>query len=299
VTKRPNKDLIADAQAFIQSVKDFGTPARAEKFRTNQSQSEEETSSQTPKQSFTPKFSFEQNPSKPNFWPKLKLTDFRREAITFVETHYFKYKSLPAISDFKQHFADTPNLLPESPKAWDDFFLSIQEPLQNRGIPSYETPLNYLEPNFVLAVSLICNPYDRRAIAAKLKEAGLTTKQWTGFLRQDHYQEYYRQRLDDIFNEDMQQEAKLALTHLIQAKDLGAIKHYHELQNIYRPNNTNQVQVILQAIMEVLARNVDSSILSRVATELQATETLRQAIPAKSTNTELAFKPVVPNPAAL
>jgi len=288
VSRRPNQDLIADAQAFIQSVKDFGTPARAEKFAnqaklpSNKTESGEEASSQTLKQSFTPKFSFEKSGTKPSFWPQLKLTDLRREAITFVETFYYKYRTLPAISDFKVNFAETPELLPKSPKAWDDFLLSIQEPLQNRGIPSYETPLNYLEPNFVLAVGLVCNPYDRRTVAAKLKEANLTTKQWTGLLRQDSYQEYYRTRLNDIFNEDMQNEAKLALSRLIQTGDLQAIKHYHELQNIYRPNNTNQIAVVLQAIMEILARNVSTDIISRVASELQASETIRQAIPAKA-----------------
>jgi hypothetical protein len=273
-----NRQTIDDAAAFIQSIKDFQTPERAKKF-ANQTNSSKQTESTPSNQSFTPKISFEISKNEKAFWPQLKLTDFRREAITFVETHYFKYKSLPAISDFKQAFSET--LLPKSPKAWDDFLLSIQDALTNRGIPSYETPQDYLEPNFVLAVNLICNPYDRRSPAAKLKEAGLTTKQWTGFLRITHYQQYYRTRLDDIFNEDMQNEAKLALARMIQAGDLQAIKHYHELQNIYRPNNTNQIFVVLQAIMEVLATHVSSEILSRVATELQATEIIRNAIPSK------------------
>lgn len=275
-----NRQTIKDAQDFIQSIKDFQTPERAQKYsKPNQ----ENTPENKLNQSFNPKISFEVNPkNSKNFWPKLVLTDFRREAITFVETHYYRYKSLPAISDFKQNFEEA--LLPKSPKDWDDFLLSIQDSLQARGIPSYETPQDYLEPNFVLAVNLICNPYDRRSVAAKLKEAGLTTKQWTGFLRQDKYQEYYRSRLDAIFNEDLQNEAKLALSRLIQAGDLQAIKHYHELQNIYRPNNTNQVLVVLQAIMEVLATHVEPIILSRIATEFQASETIRNAIPTSSSS---------------
>ena len=71
--------------------------------------------------------------------------------------------------------------------------------------------LHYLEPNFVLAVNLIVNPYDKRAIPAKLKEAGLTTKQWNGFLRIPQHHEYYKKRLDQIFDEDTQNDAKLAL----------------------------------------------------------------------------------------
>jgi len=283
-----NRKTIEDAQAFIQSIKDFGTPERAKRF-SNITDTKELSQEETPNQSITTTLSFE--PSKrdgenktPTFWPKLKLTDFRREAITFVDTHFHKYKSLPAISDFQVHFENTPNLLPQGPTAWQDFFLSIQEALQNRGIPAYEMPLNYLEPNFVLAVSLICNPYDKRAIAAKLKEASLTTKQWTGFLRIENHQKYYRERLDSIFNEDMQNEAKLALSRLIQAGDLGAIKHYHELQNIYRPNDVSLIPTIIQAIMEILARNVSTEIISRVAAELGASDTLRNAIPATSSN---------------
>ena len=269
IAKKSNSQLVADAQAFIDSVKAFSTPDRAEKYAKK-----EEVSEPIP-QKFLPTFEKRDETKLETFWPKLKLLDFRKEAITFIETFYFTHKSLPNLSDFVSRFSPIPPDFPKGPADWEDFLLNIQEPLQARGIPSYETPLDYLEPNFVLAVNLVVNPYDKRAVAAKLKEAGLTTKQWTGFLRQDKHQAYYRKRLDQIFDEDTQNDAKLALQRLIQAGDLQAIKHYHELQNIYRPQDNNNVQAILLAIMEILTLHVEPSVIGKVAESLREAPQLK------------------------
>jgi hypothetical protein len=273
IAKRSTSQLAADAAAFVNSVKLFGSPEKAKQEEERKDEvatirSENET------KFFSKTFEQRQPDQKPLFWPKLKLQDFRKEAITFIETFYFQYKSLPSLADFVAKFS--PEILPKGPADWEDFLVNIQEPLQNRGIPAYEVPLDYLEPNFVLAVNLIVNPYDKRAVPAKLKEAGLSTKQWQGFLRQDKHQEYYRKRLDQIFDEDTQNDAKLALQRLIQAGDLQAIKHYHELQNIYRPSQqNNQIQLILMAIMEILTLHVPPEIIGKVAESLRSSPQLK------------------------
>jgi hypothetical protein len=275
IAKQSTSKLAEDAQAFIKSVKDFGNPERAAKYaiQNKSPESPEGEDDSSPPKFFSKTFETRQS-EKPRFWPKLQILDFRKEAITFIETFYFQYKSLPSLADFVAKFS--PDLLPKGPADWEDFLVNIQEPLQNRGIPAYETPLDYLEPNFVLAVNLIVNPYDKRPIPGKLKEAGLTTKQWQGFLRQASHQEYYRKRLDQIFDEDTQNDAKLALQRLIQAGDLQAIKHYHELQNIYRPSQQdNQIQLILMAIMEILTMHVPPEIIGKVAESLRSSPQLK------------------------
>jgi len=270
--KNPSK-LAAEAQAFIDSVKQFQTPERAAKHQPkldaqNKTQ-EEEKESQSSKQ-FLPTF---EKRDQTSFWPQLKLTDFRKEAITFIEVFWNTHKKLPNLSDFVNKFPA--NLLPKSPQDWEDFLLNIQEPLQARGIPHYEVPLDYLEPNFVLAVNLIVNAYDKRGVPAKLKEVGLTTKQWTAFLRIPKHQEYYQKRLNAIFDEDMVAESKLTVMRLIQANDLQAVKYYNELQNIYRPQESGQVQLILMAIMEILTLHVDPVTIGKVAESLRQSPQLK------------------------
>ena len=282
--KQSASKLAADAQAFIDSVKAFQTPERVEKHQPTLStqleakDKQKEQASLEPKEESLPPERFvpifeKRDAAKPNFWPKLELTDFRKEAITFIETFYFANNKLPNLSDFVQKFPA--NLLPKTPSDWEDFLVNIQEPLQARGLPYYETPPQYLEPNFVLAVNLVVNAYDKRTVPAKLKEAGLTTKQWTAFLRNQDHQEYFQKRLNAIFDDDMIAESKLAIMRLIQANDLQAVKYYNELQNIYRPQESNQIQIILMAIMEILTLHVDPVTIGKVAEALRQSPQLK------------------------
>ena len=126
---------------------------------------------------------------------------------------------------------------------------------------------------------------DKRTIPAKLKEAGLSTKDWQAFLRRKRHYEYFQSRLDEVFDEDIRNEAKLALAKSVTNGDLQAIKYYNELKNIYRPETQNSLQlisVVLTAVMEILAANVSSEVLNRVAAEIRSSEPVRKIIEAKT-----------------
>jgi hypothetical protein len=208
------------------------------------------------------------------FWPKKKY-NWPIEYVSFVERYFHIHKKLPDRRAFEIQFRGLKdNILPTSLEDWQHLLLSLQEPLQARGLPVYDVPPQYLQPNFVLAVGLVVNVHDKRAIAAKLKEANLTTKQWSNLLRIDANRDYFQGRLNEIFDEDAQADAKVALHRLIVGGDLQAIKHFHELQNIYRPEHNSQqnIMVALQAIMEILARHVSPVILSQVANDIKQSE---------------------------
>ena len=243
-----------DAQEFLDSVKKLNNEEKEE--------TPKEVPSFIPERAkvFFPDFGT-------SFWPQKEI-EHRKEHLTFIEVHYQSTGKLPSKADFENNF--TPARLPKTDDDWKHLLLSFQEALEARGIPPYETPLEYLEPLFVYAVGLICNPYDKRSLPAKLKEAGLSTRQWQAFLRKPAQQEYFQNRLQTIFDEDTQNDAKLALQSLIANKDLQAIKYYNELQNIYRPQATLDVSIILRAMMEILAKHVESAVLSKVAAELSS-----------------------------
>jgi len=271
-----NPELLNEAMKFTKNLKG-SAKHYPEAFRFTNNPSEEDTpevieeETKPDKTSEQPAFRFSTN-NDDEFWPKKKY-NWPIEYVTFVERFFYTFKKLPTRKDFELQFQQIKdNILPKTLEDWQHLLLELQEPLQARGLPVYDVPPQYLQPNFVLAVGLVLNVYDKRAIAAKLKEANLTTKQWVNLLRIQSNRDYFQSRLNEIFDEDAQSDAKVALHKLIVSGDLPAIKHFHELQNIYRPEHNTQQSLItaLQAIMEILAKYVTPEILGRVANDIRS-----------------------------
>ena len=205
---------------------------------------------------------------------------FRADLLTYLEVSYYTNKKLPSVQEIHRKFSahtDAPRTL----KDWAPVLDSIADSLQNRGISPYRTTDDYIDPKFAWAVSLVVNTQDKRTIPAKLKESGLTSKEWQAFLRRKRYHEYFQQRLDEVFDQDVKNEAKISLSRLVSNGDLQAIKYYNELTNIYRPeqNDPNRmVAVILTAVMEILATHVSSEILSKIAAEIRTSPSVTKVI---------------------
>lgn len=194
---------------------------------------------------------------------------FRKEVVAFIMYHYDVHKELPKRHHFEERFPI--NRLPKTLEDWKIFLYSLEAPLNAQGITPYETPSDYLEPNFLLAVSLLVTVVDKRSFAAKLKEAGLTTRQWKNFLNIPKYHDYYRSRVNKIFSEELAEDAKVQLAQAIHRGDLQAIKYYHEFQNIYRPQGQDVNKLLLSLLhnlMEILARHVQPDTLNKIASEI-------------------------------
>lgn len=209
---------------------------------------------------------------------------FRADLLTFIEVYYHENRKLPDEHILHEHFAlhpERPNFL----KGWKPILDTISQSLSNRGIKPYNTVENYIDPKFAYATSLIVNHLDKRTIPAKLKEAGLTTKEWQAFLRRKRHYEYFQSRLDEVFDNDVKNSAKISLSRMIENGDLQAIKYYNELKNIYRPETQSALQmvsIVLTAVMEVLAQHVTSEVLNRVAAEIRTTPSVRKIIETSS-----------------
>jgi hypothetical protein len=179
-----------------------------------------------------------------------------------------------------EHFTGHPNR-PKFIKDWPPILDSVADSLQNRGISPYHTTDNYIDPKFAWAVSLIVNTHDKRTIPAKLKESGLSSKEWQALLRRKRYHEYFQSRLDEVFDQDVKNDAKISLTRLVNNGDLQAIKYYNELTNIYRPeqNDPNKmIAIVLTAVMEILATHVSGDILSKIAAEIRQSPSVTKVI---------------------
>lgn len=210
---------------------------------------------------------------------------FRADVLTFIEVYYYENKKLPLVHELHENFRDHPDR-PNFLKGWNSVLDDLSDSLSNRGIKPYNTVDNYIDPKFAWATSLIVNQLDKRTIPAKLKEAGLSTKEWQAFLRRKRHYEYFQARLDEVFTNDVKNDAKIALSRAIQNGDLQAIKYYNELQNIYRPETQNAMQmvsIVLTAVMEILAIHVRPDVLNTIAAEIRTSPSVRKIIEAKST----------------
>ena len=288
------KDLdktIEEAQAFIQSIKEFNHEQHgaicdpgSDLTRSHDNPLQDDLNKKTQKSA---------SPVGKNLpaFPKIQFSrvveydqPFRADVLTYIEVYFYENKKLPDHHVLHEHFHEHPNR-PHFLKGWRDILEELSESLSNRGIKPYNTTENYIDPKFAWATSLIVNHLDKRTIPAKLKEAGLTTKEWQSLLRRKRHFDYFQSRLDEVFDNDVRNDAKIALARSIQNGDLQAIKYYNELKNIYRPETQSGIQmvsIVLTAVMEVLAAHVSSEILNRVAAEIRTTPAVRKVIEASS-----------------
>jgi len=210
-------------------------------------------------------------PVKFNFGQSLfpqKQVNLNNDLVTFVEVFYNRNGALPVKENFLKSF---PQLKSHSHEDWEKLLTDLTPALVNRGIPCYvfnDDP-DYLEPHFVLAVGFITNPLNKKSINAKLKDAGLSVNQWNALLKNETHRKYFDEQVERLFNNDTVTDAKLAITELIGSRDLQAVKFFYEVQNLYRPHQKNEENLmsIIATLMEIIAENVSQEAMVKIANE--------------------------------
>ena len=202
--------------------------------------------------------------------------NLRTETIDFLERTYHKDGKFPSIQSIDRHIhLSRIRNGPQTKVEWETYLTSpeFEEILINRGLPTYDSKTNRIDLNFSLAVTLVCDISDKRSLAAKLKDAGLTTRQWSGFLKRRSHYEFFESRLNRVWNDEVEQKAKLALMRSVEAGDLTAVKYFHEYTDRYRPQDTQilNLQIIITGLLEILAKHLNKQQLTAVAAEFEAT----------------------------
>lgn len=207
---------------------------------------------------------------------------FQRDVISFIERYYYDKGDLPEYELLHRTFNDYPER-PRFIKGWKAVVESVQDRLDARGLPSFRTAEGYLDPLFVSLCTIILNPHDKRSDAAKIKElanAGhnISVEKWNAWMKRKPYREYYQQRADRIFDEEVQTEAKRRLGDLVRSGDLAAIKYLDERTGVYRSGGDPLVivQAVITAMMSILARNVTAELLSKIGAEMRNEPAIQQ-----------------------
>jgi hypothetical protein len=195
--------------------------------------------------------------------------------LTFHETNYWLHGTSPTQDEVCRIFDLSDK------QYWEEVALII-EPLKGRGVPTSDLerkpqpPVkskvaeNVLDEFFVLAVNFICDTVDKRSTAAKLKSAGIDSRRWQGYLKNQKNREYLEKRMKDSF-ENVELSAKTSLARNVEAGDLQSIRYYHEYTGKYRPNSemTMNLGIIIGRIMEILSSKLEPIVLAEIADEIE------------------------------
>jgi hypothetical protein len=205
--------------------------------------------------------------------PELILDDeTKADLITFCEAWFWTDKRFPTKDEIKQRFDFTDRELVY-------YTSEIEEPLKNRTgqvlnlFPSpvkIEVPGFKLDPLFALAVTEILNVGDKKSNAAKLKAIGLTTRQWQALLAVPENRNYFKNRMNEVFGETTEFNAKLSIAKLVETGDLAGIKYYHEFTGLHKQGSETSLNLafILGRVMEILAQYVSPEILGNIADQI-------------------------------
>ena len=145
---------------------------------------------------------------------------------------------------------------------------AVNEALERRGIILADISL--LRPEQLAAANAVLDFSDHRSQKAKLNELGVSTSQYSGWLKLPQFQRYIKQRAEALLG-DVQHEAHAALLKNVQRGDLNSIKLYYELTGRWSSKTVGDLNVefILIKVIEAVQKHVkDPVAIEAVAAEL-------------------------------
>lgn len=113
---------------------------------------------------------------------------------------------------------------------------------------------------------------DNRSQTKKLRELGVSTSKWEGWLRDPAFQSYIRTRAENLLGDNLH-ESHLALLDRVRSGDINAIKYFNEITGRYVPNASDKADVnaVLMMVLEVIQRHVkDEAQLVAIADDMVA-----------------------------
>jgi hypothetical protein len=111
------------------------------------------------------------------------------------------------------------------------------------------------------AIATMLDPYDRRSDEKKLRDIGISTRQWATWLLDDEFAAYLTDRSERLLASTTF-EAHKGIIKGARNGNIAAAKLHHEITGRYRPNEDQQIDVraLLHTFIEVIQRYVKDPI---------------------------------------
>ena len=192
------------------------------------------------------------------------LTDVELDLIFFIERFHASTGNAPTDAQLNQRFNLTPKLLADF-KANELVLKSFKA----RGI-IYPAPGDKFTPEQMHAAATMLDMVDRRSDEKKLRDLGITTRQWSQWLLDDEFAKYLSDRSEKLLANSLP-EAHKGLLKGVRNGNIAAVKTMYEVTGRYRPNEEEQIDVrrVLHTFIEVIQKYVkDPVLLHQIAMDL-------------------------------
>ncbi|GHF92007.1 hypothetical protein GCM10018783_73530 [Streptomyces griseosporeus] len=120
------------------------------------------------------------------------------------------------------------------------------------------------------AIAAMLDPYDRRSDEKKLRDIGITTRQWSTWLLDDQFASYVRDRSEVMLRNSVF-EAHKGVLKGARNGNVASVKALYEITGRYRPNEEQQIDIrrVLHTFIEIIQKYVkDPVTLHNMAIEL-------------------------------
>lgn len=205
----------------------------------------------------------------------MPLTSEELDMVAYFEEHWLRYHRLPELNDVKRRYTVDGKPLPVEDLLKNPTF---QLSLSNRGIPlptpqGGSNPLDTgLSREQIAAIQKFLDIEDRRTLQTKLKEVGVTTTQWYGWMKQKRFKEFVLDASTEDFEENIH-EAQMGLRRAMDRGETAAIKFYYELTKRYNSSEgaIGNLKVVISQIIEAVQRHVtDPETLASISRDFEA-----------------------------
>lgn len=185
------------------------------------------------------------------------LTEIELDLVFFVERFHAQNGVAPTDDQINMRFTGITAEMLGSFKANP----LVKKSFVARGI-MYPPAVDVFTAKQMHAAGVMMDLLDRRSDEKKLREVGVTTRQWATWLQNDQFAGYLKERSEKLL-ENSVHEAHKGLLKGVRQGNLASVKQYYEITGRYRPNEEVQIDIrrVLHTFIEVIQRYVKDPIL--------------------------------------
>jgi hypothetical protein len=197
------------------------------------------------------------------------ITDMDLELIQYIERFHASMGIAPTDAQLNQRF--------ELPKGALDQFKTnplVLKSFKIRGI-IYPSPEDAFTPEQMHAAAVMTDLIDRRSDEKKLRDLGITSRQWATWIQDDNFAQYLKDRSEKMLANSTHEVHK-GLMKGVRNGNVASVKMAYEITGRYRPDQEQQIDIrfVLHSFIEVIQRYIrDPVVLHKIAMDMSAIAT--------------------------
>lgn len=187
-----------------------------------------------------------------------------RSVVAGASAAYSMNRRIPTIDEISRHCENQPKTISRV-IATPEF----KHLMKLRGFPM-DTGAT-LTPEQYFAVQVITDPTNKKPLAVKLKQAGVTYAQYRAWLKQNHFRDYINKISEDMLGEHIA-DVHTMVVNKATGGDITAAKLFYELNGRHDParQQMQDFQGIIGLLLEVITRYVtDPEALSGITRDVE------------------------------